>query len=168
MGTRGVLSLGSNTGEREWNVLEAARLIGSFRGIDALALSSLYETEPMGKGFTRPFVNAIMLIDTQLSPGELLGVCMEIEDETGRDREGGRGDRPLDIDIVLYGKIEMRSDRLTIPHPRMHQRLFVLIPLAELDPDIAVPPHGGTILEIISSLKGGNWVRRISSRVINR
>lgn len=157
------LSLGSNMGERESSILEAMRRLGRSDGIDLLASSSLYETEPIGPDFNSTFVNAACTVETSLDPFALLGLCKELERAFGR-REDGEGDRPLDIDIVLYGDSVILEPELVIPHPRFKERLFVLQPLAEIAPQMTDPSNGERIDALRESRTGEGWVRRISSR----
>jgi 2-amino-4-hydroxy-6-hydroxymethyldihydropteridine diphosphokinase len=115
------------------------------------ATSSLYETEPVGEILDQPdFLNAAVRIRTPLEPEELLDVCKAIEAEHGRAFGGPRhGPRPIDIDLLLLGEIELSTDRLTLPHPEVTSRRFVLVPLLELDPELGLPD--GT--ELRSSLE---------------
>lgn len=161
---RAVLSIGSNLGPRERNVLSAARAVASIAGITGPGLSSLYETDPVGTGYSRPFINAVMVFETRLAAAALLETCLAIEAAAGR-RPGG-GDRPLDIDLVLLGDERSAGPRLVLPHPRMRERLFVLEPLAELLPGLPLPPDGTPAAEAAVRLRGGPGVRRISSRMI--
>ncbi len=109
------------------------------------AASSLYETEPVGEILDQPdFLNAAVRIRTALEPEALLDLCKEIEAERGRDFDGPRhGPRPIDVDLLLLGDIEMTTDRLTLPHPEVTSRRFVLQPLIELDPDLHLPDGTG-------------------------
>ena len=134
---KAVISLGSNIGERERYVLAAAARIASSAGVASVRLSPLYETAPMGEGYSRPFVNAVMIIETSLLPRALLGLGQGLERETGR--AGGTGDRTLDVDIILHGENTVDDADLKIPHPRFMERLFVLVPLRDLEPDLILP-----------------------------
>ena len=158
-----VLSLGSNMDERESCILEAAHRLGRSRGTRLLALSSLYETEPIGQDFNSTFVNAACTVETSLDPNGLLGLCKELERAFGRG-EDGAGDRPLDIDIVLYGDRVIQEPDLVIPHPRFKERLFVLRPLIEIAPQLTDPASGERIDVLCGHLTDRGWVRRISSR----
>jgi 2-amino-4-hydroxy-6-hydroxymethyldihydropteridine diphosphokinase len=136
----GYLGLGSNQGDRAAN-LRAARDALGHEGVRVVASSSVYETEPQGEVTDQPdFLNACLEVDTELDPEELLGVCKEVERELGREPGGQRhGPRPIDVDVLLLGRIEHRSDALTLPHPEIRSRRFVLEPLLELDPELALP-----------------------------
>lgn len=162
-GRRVVLSLGSNLGARERSVLAGAAAVAAIGGIGGARLSSLYETDPIGEGYSRAFVNAVLVAEARIGPFELLEACRAIEEAAGR-RSGG-GDRPLDIDIILFGEERSSDPRLVLPHPRLRERLFVLAPLAELDPGLGLPPDGTPAAEAAASLRDGPRVRRISSRL---
>ena len=119
------------------------------------ASSSAYETEPQGDVLDQPdFLNAALAIETGLGPEELLAVCKEVERELGRDPHGPRhGPRVVDVDLLLLGDVEYGSERLTLPHRDVLARRFVLVPLLELDPDLALP--GGTRLaDALARLEG--------------
>jgi 2-amino-4-hydroxy-6-hydroxymethyldihydropteridine diphosphokinase len=136
----GYLGLGSNEGDRLAN-LRAARDALRQRGIEVLASSSVYETAPRGEVTDQPdFLNGCVRIRTELGPEELLDACKAVERELGRTPVGIRhGPRPIDVDVLLLGDLERRADRLTLPHAEVTSRRFVLEPLLELDPDLALP-----------------------------
>ena len=125
------LGLGSNVGDRRANLIAAAEAVGPRR------MSSIYETAPQGEVLDQPdFLNAIVEIETELGPEELLTRCKEIESALGREMGGVRhGPRPIDIDILLLGDVEYDSERLHIPHRDLETRRFVLEPLKELAPE---------------------------------
>jgi 2-amino-4-hydroxy-6-hydroxymethyldihydropteridine diphosphokinase len=136
----GYLGLGSNVGDRADHLRAAIGLLPE-HGVEVEAVSSLYETEPVGEVLEqREFLNAAARIATALEPDELLDACKAIEVERGRMFAGPRhGPRPLDVDLLLLGELELASDRLTIPHPEVTTRRFVLVPLLELDPELTLP-----------------------------
>jgi 2-amino-4-hydroxy-6-hydroxymethyldihydropteridine diphosphokinase len=136
----GYLGLGSNEGDRRSN-LRAARAAITDRGIAVMGSSSAYETAPQGEILDQAdFLNACLRIETALEPLELLDACKEIERSLGRAGDGPKhGPRPIDVDVLLLGDIELRSERLTLPHPEVTSRRFVLEPLLELDPELALP-----------------------------
>jgi 2-amino-4-hydroxy-6-hydroxymethyldihydropteridine diphosphokinase len=136
----GYLGLGSNEGDRLAN-LRAARDALQRHGIEVLASSSVYETAPQGELTDQPdFLNACVRIRTGVGPEELLHVCKAVERELGRAPGGVRhGPRPIDVDVLLLGDLEQADDRLTLPHAEVTSRRFVLEPLLELDPDLALP-----------------------------
>jgi 2-amino-4-hydroxy-6-hydroxymethyldihydropteridine diphosphokinase len=136
----GYLGLGSNVGDREAHLRAALELLDS-HGVAVEAVSSTYETEPVGEILDQPdFLNAAARVRTALEPEELLDACKAIEVERGRMLAGPRhGPRPLDVDLLLLGDVELQTERLTLPHPQATARRFVLVPLLELDPDLALP-----------------------------
>jgi 2-amino-4-hydroxy-6-hydroxymethyldihydropteridine diphosphokinase len=143
----GYLGLGSNVGDRRAHLRAALELLGE-HGVTVEAVSSAYETEPVGEILDQPdFLNAAARVRTGLEPEPLLDVCKAIEVEQGRMLAGPRhGPRPLDVDLLLLGDLELRSERLVLPHPQVTARRFVLVPLLELDPDLTLPD--GTRLDV--------------------
>jgi 2-amino-4-hydroxy-6-hydroxymethyldihydropteridine diphosphokinase len=137
---RGYLGLGSNVGDRLAN-LRAAREALPARGVEVVASSSVYETEPQGEVPDQPdFLNACLAVETDLGPEELLDACKAVERDLGRDAGAARhGPRPIDVDVLLLGDLQQRSERLTLPHPAIASRRFVLEPLLELDPRLSLP-----------------------------
>ena len=136
----GYLGLGSNVGDRLANLRAARDALGE-HGVEVLAASSVYETAPQGEVRDQPdFLNACLQVRTELGPEELLDGSKAVERELGRAPGGVRhGPRPIDVDVLLLGDLEFSSDRLTLPHPEVTSRRFVLEPLLELDPDLALP-----------------------------
>jgi 2-amino-4-hydroxy-6-hydroxymethyldihydropteridine diphosphokinase len=126
------------------------------------AASSVYETEPVGEILDQPdFLNAAVRIRTDINPEALLDICKAIEAEHGRVFGAPRhGPRPIDIDLLLLGDIEMRSNRLTLPHPEMTSRRFVLVPLLELDPDLRLP-DGTDLAAALTALGPGQRLERL-------
>ena len=157
----GYLGLGSNLGDREAHLRAAVELLEE-QGIGVEAVSSAYETEPVGGILEQPdFLNAAVRISTELEPERLLDVCKAIEVERGRMFGGPRhGPRPLDLDLLLLGRHELESERLTLPHPQVTARRFVLVPLLELDPKLALP-DGTRLSEALARLGRGERVERI-------
>ena len=146
------LGLGSNLGDKRKNIEKALTLISEKAG-DILAFSGFYETQPYGYDSSEMFINAVAGIDTKLIPEELLLVTQDIEKETGRREKTVNGkyhDRIIDIDILLYDDLIVQTATLTIPHPFIHQRLFVLMPLSEIAPDIVHPVLKKTITDLMS------------------
>lgn len=139
------LSLGSNMGDRVEMLREAVRLLKEHPVIDIMKISSLYETDPVGFTEQDAFLNMVVYLQTNLSAFELLEVCQDIERKLDRKREIRWGPRTIDLDILLYNQDELETEKLVIPHPRMHERAFVLVPLLELDPDqdFIEPPREG-------------------------
>ncbi len=157
----GFLGLGSNVGEREGHLSAAAGHLES-HGIAVEATSSNYETEPVGELLDQPdFLNRVIRICTSLEPEELLDVCKAVEAEEGRIFGGPRhGPRPLDVDLLLLGEIELQTERLTLPHPEVTSRRFVLEPLLELAPDLELP-DGTKLTEALAALGGAQRVERL-------
>jgi 2-amino-4-hydroxy-6-hydroxymethyldihydropteridine diphosphokinase len=161
--TAGFLGLGSNIGERR-DHLQAA--VSSLRrhGVDVLASSSVYETEPVGDVLDqREFLNAVLQVETGLGPEELLDACKAVERERGRvtaDDPGyvRHGPRPLDVDLLLLGDEPYESERLTLPHREVSTRRFVLAPLLELAPDLTIPGRGPAA-DALAGLGPGQDVR---------
>jgi 2-amino-4-hydroxy-6-hydroxymethyldihydropteridine diphosphokinase len=136
----GYLGLGSNEGDRLAN-LRAARAALARRGVRVTGSSSVFETAPQGELLDQPdFLNACLRIDTDFAPEELLAACKAVERDLGRGAGGPHhGPRPIDVDVLLLGDLEVRSERLTLPHPQVSSRRFVLAPLLELEPTLRLP-----------------------------
>jgi 2-amino-4-hydroxy-6-hydroxymethyldihydropteridine diphosphokinase len=137
---RGYLGLGSNEGDR-LGALRAARDELDQHGVTVVASSSVYETAPQGEVLDQPdFLNACLAVETDLGPEQLLDACKDVESALGRVPGGPRhGPRPIDVDLLLLGDLVHRSDRLTLPHPEVSARRFVLEPLLELEPELVLP-----------------------------
>ena len=156
----GYLGLGSNVGDRR-AALEAAVAALRRHGVEVLASSSVYETEPVGEVLDQPdFLNACVRVETALEPEALLDACKAVERELGREPGGVRhGPRTIDVDVLLLGDAEHRSERLALPHPEVTSRRFVLVPLLELDPELALP-GGAPLRDALAGLGPGQDVRR--------
>ena len=156
---RVIFSLGSNVGDR-LAVLESAcdYLADAFGG---LRLSQLYETEPVGCPAGSPYyLNACVEVNTTMPPQEVLALCMRIEKELGRERNGVYGaPRTCDIDIVMYGEEQLNTPALTLPHPRAHTREFVLRPLCDLDAQLTLPGHSQNVSSMLANLPEGPSVK---------
>lgn len=143
------LSLGSNMGDRFEMLKQAVRMLNEHPQVEVRSISSLYETDPVGFTDQEPFLNMVIYIHTELSALELLAACQEIEQKLQRKRLIRWGPRTIDLDILLYNQDNMDTEKLTIPHPRMHERDFVLIPLSEIAPSLEnldKPPSQGVRL----------------------
>ena len=141
--TRAYVGLGANLGDRERTIREAIDALGAEEGIEVLAVSTLRETEPVGVVEQPPFLNGAAALDTTLEAPELLERLLAVEQRFGRVRVAGEhGPRTLDLDLLLHGDEQIDEPGLAVPHPRLHERRFVLEPLVELDPGLVVPGHG--------------------------
>ena len=157
------IALGSNLGNRRASCMDAAGRLAGLEGMEVVRISSPYETEPVGIASKNLFINAVMEINTDLEPGRLLEVLLEIEQEMGRDRAAGP-DRTIDLDILFVEDMIMDracpGGRLVLPHPRIRERDFVLVPWAELAPELVVEPWGRTVRQMVEDLPAGNSVVR--------
>ena len=144
------LALGTNIGNKRRNMITAAALLAERVG-DVLALSGFYETEPWGFQSENTFLNAALQLDTSLYTLELLKATQEIEIEMGRTQKsnGAYHDRIIDIDILLYDNLVLQTPELTLPHPLMHERLFVMEPLAEIAPNVIHPVFKKPVISLL-------------------
>jgi 2-amino-4-hydroxy-6-hydroxymethyldihydropteridine diphosphokinase len=159
----GYLGLGSNVGDRAEHLRAAIAALPE-HGVEVEAVSSAYETEPVGEMLDQPdFLNAAIRVRTELEPEPLLEVCKAIEFERGRMLAASRhSPRPLDIDLLLLGDLELESERLTLPHPEVTSRRFVLAPLLELDPDLTLPDCT-RLADALATLGSGQRVEQLGA-----
>jgi 2-amino-4-hydroxy-6-hydroxymethyldihydropteridine diphosphokinase len=138
------VALGSNLGDRERTLRDAVAALGAEDGVEVSAVSTLIETDPVGFVDQPRFLNGVAALDTTLGARELLTLLLEVERRFGRSREGvpAQGPRTLDLDLLLYGDLVLDEPGLQVPHPRLHERPFVLEPLAELAPGLEIPGLG--------------------------
>ena len=164
MPTRAAIGLGSNLGDRARHIADA---IGSLSELgDLVAASALYQTAPMGGPEQGPYLNAVAVIDTNLSARRLLEACLEIEQAHGRERREKWGPRTLDLDIVLFGSAVIDEPGLTVPHPELANRRFVLEPLAEAWPGAALPD--GTTVDSLLPAVADQAVHRMQGPIPSR
>jgi 2-amino-4-hydroxy-6-hydroxymethyldihydropteridine diphosphokinase len=155
------LSLGSNLGDRRANLNSAIGALGKLGKVEAI--SSFYETEPVEFTSQPWFVNCAVKLTTKKMPKQLLSAVLAIEQRMGRRRTQKKGPRVIDVDILLFGTSVIETSGLTIPHPAMQERRFVLEPLAEIAPEVRHPVFKRTIRELLDSLPAGQAVRKITS-----
>ncbi|SDD68215.1 2-amino-4-hydroxy-6-hydroxymethyldihydropteridinediphosphokinase [Terribacillus halophilus] len=144
------IALGSNISPRETYLEQAAQKLKERPGIRLKQVSTVYETDPVGYEDQDQFLNLVVEVETSLEPMELLHICQNIEQELGRERVIRWGPRTVDLDILLYSTENMNVEELILPHPRMHERAFVLVPLAEIAPDLLL--KGKQIKEWLDSM----------------
>lgn len=154
------LSLGSNVGDRAANLrsaIDRLRTLGQVEGV-----SSFYETEPVEFTAQPWFLNCVVKLDTEKMPKQLLSGILDVEQQLGRRRSQKKGPRTIDIDILLFGNSIIETKGLTVPHPALHERRFVLEPLAEIAPDLRHPVFKKTIRELRDALPPGQAVRKLT------
>jgi 2-amino-4-hydroxy-6-hydroxymethyldihydropteridine diphosphokinase len=141
---RAFVGLGSNLGDREATIRAAVAELGAAEGVELVSISSLVDTEPVGFTDQPRFLNGVAALETELPARQLLELLLAVESRFGRDRAAvpAQGPRTLDLDLLIYGEAQIDEPGLRVPHPRLHERIFVLEPLAELDPALEVPGKG--------------------------
>jgi 2-amino-4-hydroxy-6-hydroxymethyldihydropteridine diphosphokinase len=156
---RTVLSLGSNLGDRLDNLQEAIDALFDAPGLDFIALSPVYETKPVGGPEQGDFLNVVIVANSRVSPESLLERVLGIEDAMDRTRDVRWGPRTLDIDIVMMGDVTSDDPKLLLPHPRAHERAFVLVPWRDVDPDATLPGQG-RLTDLLPAVAGQELRRR--------
>ena len=160
--SRAWVGLGSNEGDRLGYIKKALGMLGRISETELVAISPLYDTASTGREGQPRFLNLAVELETGLAPEALLGELQAIEDRCGRIRRERWGPRTLDLDLLIHGEHEIATERLTVPHPRLAERAFVLVPLAELAADLTVPGTGKTVRTLLDKLGGpGGNVKRI-------
>jgi len=161
------VGLGSNLGNCRENLLQAWTRLGEVRGVKLLALSSPYRSEPVGMESTNWFINAVGSLQTSLQPEELLGEMLAVEASLGRKRglQGDPEDRTVDLDLLYWDDRVCNDPRMILPHPEIARRLFVLLPLAEIGPQLKHPVSGKTSLEMLQEYMAEQTGKASSPRV---
>jgi 2-amino-4-hydroxy-6-hydroxymethyldihydropteridine diphosphokinase len=154
MEVRAAIAIGSNLGDRRAHVGFAINALARLPSTELVGVSDVIETEPVGPAGQGRYLNAAAVVATRLSPRELLARLLSIERERGRERsaEARWGPRALDLDLLVYGDLMVDEPGLTLPHPRLRERRFVLEPLARVAPDLRVPPDGASVAELLARL----------------
>ena len=160
------IGIGSNLGDRIERCQAAIRAISEIAGVTAIRVSLFYEAAPVPPASGGWFVNGVASMQTELTPGALLCELQRIERSMGRAAERARGeDRSIDLDLLLVGSQVVETPDLILPHPRLHQRRFVLVPLCELDPDLRHPVIGVTMRQLLDRLDDPSLVRLLAPAV---
>ncbi|MBS4193398.1 2-amino-4-hydroxy-6-hydroxymethyldihydropteridine diphosphokinase [Bacillus sp. FJAT-49705] len=159
MKSEAYIALGSNIGNRFENFKEAITSIVAAPKIKVVKTSSIYETDPVGYEEQDQFLNMVIQVKTDLTSTELLDVCLEIEKKLGRKRGIRWGPRTIDLDILLYNQENINSEKLIVPHPRMHERAFVIIPLLEIQSGIKIPTMETPLQAVLEDIPDREGVR---------
>jgi len=158
---KAVISIGSNIGERIGNCRRAIEALAEADWATLLKESSFYETEPWGKTGQPDFINCAVLVETELAPLNFLEKLKEIEFNIGRTQGEKWGPRLIDLDIVIYGDVVTETERLTLPHRHAHERAFVMVPAAEVAPELSHPTLKKNVREIAAGIARATEVRRV-------
>jgi 2-amino-4-hydroxy-6-hydroxymethyldihydropteridine diphosphokinase len=168
-GGEAYVALGSNLGDRRAFLEGALAALDEARGVRVLACSRFYETEPVGPPPQGPYLNAVARLETELGPRALLVLLLDVEAGAGRERSAVRNAaRTLDLDLLLYGSTCLKEEGLELPHPRMHERAFVLEPLCEIASDLVHPRLGETIRTLAARARKPGKVRALETSVGRR
>lgn len=161
--TTAYIGIGSNLGDRQNHCAAAVAALGSVPGVRVTRVSTWRETAPVGPVAQGDFINGAVRVATSLSARDLLGACLGIERSMGRERRVPKGPRVIDLDLLLYGDVVLDEPGLTVPHPEMTRRRFVLEPLAEIAPDAAHPVTGRTAAEMLADIQEAPRAREAAS-----
>ena len=153
------ISLGSNMDDRSGNLKAAIAYLHAHSEVLVVNTSSIYETDPVGYEEQDQFLNMVVEVKTKLSPFELLIICQEIEKNLRRKREIRWGPRTIDLDILLYNQETITSEKLIVPHPRMHERAFVIVPLLEIESSIKLPMMEKPLRSVLEDISDREGVR---------
>jgi 2-amino-4-hydroxy-6-hydroxymethyldihydropteridine diphosphokinase len=159
---RAFVGLGSNLGEREALIGQALDELAALPDTTLIRVSSLYDTEPVGVIEQPRFLNAVAMLDTELTARQLLWNLQRIEARLGRTRSQRWGPRTMDLDLLLYGDLVIEEDDLRLPHPELARRAFVLVPLVELDPQLTHPVSRLSVVQMLARLEHKSPIKRIS------
>lgn len=156
MSTDAYIAIGSNLGDRQTTINSAIQAIASHGSIELVCRSSIIETQPVGEIEQGAYLNGVVQVRTTLGARELLDALLRIESDHGRDRSSEQrwGPRTLDLDLIVFGSEVHDEPGLQVPHPRLHERSFVLVPLAEVAPDLVLPVHNETPRQLLNALGG--------------
>ena len=159
---RAFIGAGANLGEPVRQLWQAQEELEKSPGVTFLAASSFYRTQPMGPVEQPPFINAVFAIEYGLGPRELLALLLDIEGRMGRVRKERWGPRVIDLDLLFFGDMIIKEKGLEVPHPRLHERRFVLAPLAEIAPEVVHPVIRQSVSELLDVLPPGDfWVEKL-------
>ena len=161
---RAFIGAGANLGEPVRQIRQAQDALQKSPGIEFLGASSLYRTQPVGPVEQPPFINAVFALECNASPRELLALLLEIERNMGRVRKERWGPRVIDLDLLFFGEEIIKEQGLEVPHPRLHERRFVLVPLTEVAPGFVHPVIKKSVSELLASLPAGDfWVEKFQA-----
>ena len=161
---RAFIGAGANLGEPVRQIRQAQDALQKSLGIKFLGASSLYRTQPVGSVEQPPFINAVFSLEPEIGPQELLSLLLEIEQKMGRVRKERWGPRVIDLDLLFFGGEIIKEPSLEVPHPRLHERRFVLAPLAEIAPDFVHPVIKKSVSELLAGLPAGDfWVEKFQA-----
>ena len=162
---RAFIGAGANLGEPVRQIRQAQDALQKSPGIEFLGASSLYRTQPVGPVEQPPFINAVFALEAEIGPQELLSLLLDIEQKMGRVRKERWGPRVIDLDLLFYGDEVIKEQGLEAPHPRLHERRFVLAPLAEIAPGFVHPVIQKSVSELLAGLPAGDfWVEKFQAK----